>query len=378
MGVGLLLVGAVLVAVGVLPPASVVAVAERVWPILLFVVAITIVAELCADAGVFDAIAHRIARLGRGRTWLLWLLVVVVAVATTAFLSLDTTAVLLTPVVIVLARHVGVSPVPFALTTVWLANTGSLLLPVSNLTNLLAVERLGVENPVEFLSLLALPAVVAIVVPVAAVALLFRRDLARPFHPEEPVGPPDRVLFRFGVATLAILLPLLVSGLPVWLPACGAAALLVVVFAVRRRTALSVRLVPWQLVLFASGLFVVVEAAHSAGLTAVLSAVAGSGEGPLELVRLAGSAALGANAINNLPAYLAFEPAAGSPLRMAALLIGVNAGSLITPWASLATMLWHTRSAALGVSIPWGRYALLGLIVAPVTVVCSTLTLAIH
>jgi Na+/H+ antiporter NhaD/arsenite permease-like protein len=139
-----------------------------------------------------------------------------------------------------------------------------------------------------------------------------------------------------------------------------------------------VRLVPWQLVLFASGLFVVVEAAHSVGLTAVLAPVAGSGEGPLELVLLAGSAVLGANAINNLPAFLAFEPVADSPARMAALLIGVNAGSLVTPWASLATMLWHARSAALGVTIPWGRYALLGLVVAPLTVVAATLTLTLH
>lgn len=378
MGAGLLAVGGLLVAVGVLPVASLVAVAERVWPILLFVVAITIVAELCAEAGVFDAIAHRIARLGRGSTWLLWLLVVLVAVLTTAFLSLDTTAVLLTPVVIVLARHVGVSPVPFALTTVWLANTGSLFLPVSNLTNLLALDALGFDSVLDFLSLLVLPAIVAIVVPVVAVAVLFRRDLSSPFHPEEPVAPPDRVLFRFGVATLAILLPLLVSGLPVWLPACGAALLLVAAFALRRRASLTVGLVPWQLVLFASGLFVVVEAAHSMGLAAVLATVAGSGEGPFDLVRLAGAAALGANAINNLPAYLAFEPVADSPLRMAALLIGVNAGSLVTPWASLATMLWHARSAALGVSIPWGRYAILGLVVAPLTVVAATLTLTLH
>lgn len=378
MGAGLLAVGGLLVAVGVLPVASLVAVAERVWPILLFVVAITIVAELCAEAGVFDAIAHRIARLGRGSTWLLWLFVVLVAVLTTAFLSLDTTAVLLTPVVIVLARHVGVSPVPFALTTVWLANTGSLFLPVSNLTNLLALDALGFDSVLDFLSLFVLPAMVAIVVPVVAVAVLFRRDLSSPFHPEEPVAPPDRVLFRFGVATLAILLPLLVSGLPVWLPACGAALLLVAAFAVRRRASLTVGLVPWQLVLFASGLFVVVEAAHSMGLAAVLATVAGSGEGPLDLVRLAGAAALGANAINNLPAYLAFEPVADSPLRMAALLIGVNAGSLVTPWASLATMLWHARSAALGVSIPWGRYAILGLVVAPLTVVAATLTLTLH
>lgn len=371
------MVGAVLVATGVLPWAAVGDIAERVWPILLFVVAITVVAELCALAGVFDVIAHRVARVARGRTGILWLLVILVAVAATVFLSLDTTAVLLTPVVIVLARHVGISPLLFALTTVWLANTGSLLLPVSNLTNLLALDALGDPGVAGFVGLMLLPAVVGVVVPVGVLGIVFRHDLRGRFP--EVVGdePTDPVLVRFGVATLAVLLPLLVSGLPVWLPACGAATLLVIVFAIRRRDALRVSLLPWQLVVFASGLFLVVEAAQSAGLAALLQSVAGSGESPLDLLRLSGSAALGANAINNLPAYLAFEPLADSPARMAALLVGVNAGSLVTPWASLATMLWHERAAALGVRVRWGWYAALGLVAAPLTVVLATLTLAL-
>jgi arsenical pump membrane protein len=69
VGAVLLAVGVVLVATGVLPLADAEAVALRVWPILLFVVAITVVAELCAEAGVFDTIAHRAAALGRGRAW---------------------------------------------------------------------------------------------------------------------------------------------------------------------------------------------------------------------------------------------------------------------------------------------------------------------
>ena len=128
LGAALLVAGGVAIATGILPPEAALAVGQRVWPILLFAVAVTIVAELAAEAGLFAAIAERLARLGRGRAWMLWLLVVLLAVASTIFLSLDTTAVLLTPVVILLARHNGLPPLPFALTTVWLANTASLLL----------------------------------------------------------------------------------------------------------------------------------------------------------------------------------------------------------------------------------------------------------
>ena len=116
--------------------------ASRVLPVLAFLVAITVVAEIADLAGVFDVAAHWASRAGRHRIWALWLLIVAIACACTIVLSLDTTAVLLTPVAITVARQVGVPPLPFAMTTLWLANTASLLLPVSNLTNLLALHHM--------------------------------------------------------------------------------------------------------------------------------------------------------------------------------------------------------------------------------------------
>ncbi len=72
------------------------------------------------------------------------------------------------------------------------------------------------------------------------------------------------------------------------------------------------------------------EALHANGLTALLAGVAGTGESLPALLQLAGLGAGAANAVNNLPAYLALEPVAGSPARLAALLIGVNLGPLVT------------------------------------------------
>lgn len=377
LGAVLLVVGGIAIATGILPPDAALAVADRVWPVLLFAVAVTVVAELAAEAGVFAAIAERLARFGLRRAWMLWLLVVLLAVASTIFLSLDTTAVLLTPVVVLLARHNGLPPLPFALTTVWLANCASLLLPVSNLTNLLAEHALGFSDPGRFAALMAAPAIVAIVVPCIAIAVVTRSTLAMRYEPAAAPPVADRPLFVVSAVVVAALLPLLVSGMPVWIPACVAAAVLVVAFAIRRRPALRFGLIPWQLVLFASGLFLVVEAGHEVGLTALLSGVAGGGEDPLALLRLAFTGLIGANGIDNLPAYLALEPVAASPTRIAALLIGVNAGPLVTPWASLATLLWHQRLVTLGVELRWSRYMLLGLVVAPVTVALATLALAL-
>jgi arsenical pump membrane protein len=368
IGVVLLVVGAVAVATGALPLDDLGVLYERVWPILLFVVAITVVTELASEAGLFTWIAERAAGLGRGRTWALWLATVVLACLCTIFLSLDTTAVLLTPVVVVLARHCGLPPLPFALTTVWLANTASLLLPVSNLTNLLAEHELGGLGPAGFAALTVAPALVAIAVPVLAILVIHRKDLFTRYEVGPPTAPTDRVLLVGSAVVVGLLVPALVSGVEVWIPALAAAVVLAILTAVRRPRVLRLGLLPWQLVVFASGLFIVMEAAQSLGLTAVMAAISGQGQDAAALFRLAGVATLSANAVDNLPAYLALEPVAGSPERLVAILVGVNAGPLITPWASLATLLWHERLVSMGVHIRWSRYMLLGLVVAPLTV----------
>jgi arsenical pump membrane protein len=376
LGAGFLVLGAVLVLVGVLPVHQALALGERVWPILLFVVSITVVTELAAEAGLFTMVAEQLARRGLNRAWLLWLFVVVLAALSTIFLSLDTTAVLLTPVVIMVARHVGLPVMPFALSTVWLANSASLLLPVSNLTNLLAAGQLPSYTPLRFAALMAAPALVSIVVPCILLFLIYRRPLLARYELPDRMVPDDRVLLWASSAVVVAILPLLVSGIPVWMPALAGAVTLTVIFAVRRRSVLRFSLVPWQLVLFVCGLFLVIGAASALGLGSVLDTVAGGGAGPVALLRLAGIGAASANLVDNLPAYLALESTAGSPLRIAALLIGVNAGPLITPWASLATLLWAERLRGLGVSVSWGRFALLGLLVVPLTVGLAALALS--
>ncbi|NYD67616.1 SLC13 family permease [Agromyces atrinae] len=373
----LFLVGLVAIATGALPLPAVGELAERVVPILVFVVAITIVAELAAEAGVFRALAEWLADVARGRGWLLWVLVVVLATLSTVFLSLDTTAVLLTPIVIALAQHARISPIPLALTTVWLANTGSLLLPVSNLTNLLAAHELGGMTPLAFAAITWAPALVAVVVPAAVIFATRPRQIVARYTPEHATPVADRTLFLISAIVVALLIPAFVSGVEVWIPASIAAVILIGVFAVRKRSVLEFRLVPWQLVVFAGGLFLVMEAAHSIGATDVLAAVAGTGRSPLDLLQLAGAGATSANLINNLPAYLALEPFAGDPVRLVALLIGVNAGAIITPWGSLATLLWHERLVAMGVEISWVKFMLLGLVAAPLTVVAAVLALSL-
>jgi arsenical pump membrane protein len=364
---------------GALGPSQALAVLERIAPVLVFLVAVTVIAGLADAAGVFDVAAREAARLGRGRTWRLWLLVVTLATALTVVLSLDTCAVLLTPVVLAMARQLNIPPKLFAFTTVWLAGTTSLLLPVSNLTNLLALHRLdqlglGLQD---YLGLSWRPAVAALAVTVAVLALLFRRDLSGQYAVPATPGIDDRVLF-WGCAGVCLALgPAFVTGVQVAWPASVGAIVVVVLFAVRRRSRLRWSLVPWRLVPTVVGLFLVVAALTAHGLQGLLDGVAGSAAGGLAGdLRLTGTAALGANAVDNLPAYLATEPvAAAQGQGMMLLLIGVNCGCLLTLWGSLATLLWRDRCKAAGVHISWWSFLWRGLLLTPVVLVAAVLAL---
>lgn len=366
--------GLAALAVGALPIPAFGELAGRTIPILAFVLAMSLVTELVDEAGLFRVVTDRLAAMGRGRVFTLWLLVVAVATVATVFLSLDTTAVLVTPVVVLLAVHARIPPLPFALTSIWLANTASLLLPVSNLTNLLAQDRLGL-TPWRFAGLVWAPAVVGLLVPLILLWLAFRRDLRGSYGPQPAHPVRDRTLLKASAVTLLVLLPALVSGLPVQYPALAAAAVLLAVFLRRRPSVLRWSMVPWRPLMLTVGLFMLMETLHAHGLTTLLAGIAGSGDGLPALLQLAGLGAGAANAANNLPAYLALEPVAGSPARLAALLIGVNLGPLVSPWASLATLLWHERLRVLNVPVRWGGFAVAGLVAVVLTVPLAVLAL---
>jgi arsenical pump membrane protein len=135
-------------------------------------------------------------------------------------------------------------------------------------------------------------------------------------------------------------------------------------------------MVPWQMLLVVAGLFVVVETLHVRGLGDLLVAAAPSGDGTGALLGVAGIAAGTANLINNLPAYLVLEPVAGDDVRrLAAVLIGTGVGPLLTPWASLATLLWWQRCRQAMVHVPGRALIAQGAWLAPLCVVAAVLAL---
>ena len=151
----------VVVAAGAISGHAALAEARRLGPVIGFLAAVLVLAQMCDDEGLFRWCGAWMAQLSSGRPRRLLVLVFAVAAVTTAVLSLDATVVLLTPVVFATAARLGARPRPYVYACTHLANSASLLLPVSNLTNLLAFAASGLAFP-RFAALMALPWAAAI------------------------------------------------------------------------------------------------------------------------------------------------------------------------------------------------------------------------
>lgn len=347
---------------------------ERVVPILYFLVCLTVVAELADRMGLFEVLGRAASRISGGRVWQLWLIIAGVSVATTAVLSLDTTAVLVTPVALALIRRHRLPPSLFAWTTIWTANCASLLLPVANLTNLLALSHpQPTITAADWWPRVGPVGVICALVPLLVLAVRHRHLLASDLHHPEPQQGQDRVQVVAAGLVCTGLAVAFIAGAPITTAAGLGALILCLVCGWRRPAALELRILPWRTVLAVSVLFAVVTVLHDLGLTAWLVQVTGTGDGRGDHLRLAGTALLASNMINNLPAYLLLEPTAETAGRMIALLVGVNAGPLITPWASVATLLWANRCRAAGVPVVWRSLSGWGAFCAVLTVGAAVL-----
>ncbi len=347
-------------------------------PVVGFLAAVLVLARLCDDEGLFHATGVLMARATSGGQNRLLLSVFGVSAAVTAILSLDATVVLLTPVVLATARTLAVPARPHAYATAHLSNSASLLLPVSNLTNLLAFSAAGVTF-LHFAALMSLPWLAAIAVEYVLLRLLFRSDLAvepQP-APREPVELPLFALVTVGLTLVGFAVTSLVGLSPAWAALAGAVALGVRGLATRRtcvrRIAVAIDL---PFLAFVLCLGVVVAAVMRNGLEPAMHRVLPDGQGLLALLGIAAVAAVLSNIVNNLPAVLVLLPLAApvGPAAVLAVLIGVNIGPNLTYVGSLANLLWRSVVRR-DMNPSFAEFSRIGLVTTPLTLVAAVVAL---
>ena len=344
----------VIVVVAVLAPAAARAAASQVYAPFVLVAGLLLVGLVADGDGLFALVGHRLAGLAPNGG-VLFVGTAVVAALVTAVLNLDTSVVFLTPVVVYAARSRGVGEVPFVVACLLLANAGSLLLPGSNLTNLIVLGPLHLSGG-QFLHRMLLPWVAAVVVTTAVIGTAEHRTLRTS---SGPAGRPEPAVVGVGlvavVVVTALVLVLRSPALPV--AAVGVMAVGLRIRIGREDVAHVERVlgVPVLVALF--------------GLAVGLGTLGRTWSGPAALLAHldAGGTAVVAAAtsvlVNNLPAAALL--AARTPPHPFALLIGLDVGPNLFVTGSLAWVLWWRTVRDLGGTPPMARAVVLGLVSVP-------------
>jgi arsenical pump membrane protein len=329
--------------------------AEQAWPPFVLVTGLLLIGAVVEADGLFAAVGLRIERIGGGPVTLLASLLGLEAVVT-AVLNLDTAVVFLTPIILHAARQRGCDERPFLYGALFVANGASLLLPGSNLTNLivLAHERFSGSD---FARAMVLPWLIVVVATIGFVAVVYRPRFEN--GTLEPI-PPFHIGLGFAatIAATGLILALHNAAVPVLVVG------IVVVAICHVRPTLDLHIL---VSLFA--------------LAVALGTLARRWDGPASLVGQLGGVgaavvgALGSVLVNNLPAATLLS--AQKPPHPLPLLIGLNLGPNLAFTGSLSAYLWYRSARAAGVQPSLKQLSLLGLALVPLTITAALLALRI-
>ncbi len=345
------------------------AAADQTWPPFALVAGLLMIGVVAHADGLFAASADRASRL-RAHPVVLLIAMLGVVAAVTAVLNLDTSVAFLTPVLVLAARSRGLDEEPFLYGTLLMSNAASLLLPGSNLTNLLVLSHEHIRGGV--FAARMLPAWIASVVVTALfTVVVFRRSLRSDQWSAETqtaTGTP-RVSWSSAAVVIAVVVMVVV---PSPAPPVLVVGVTVAAIAVGRRlisaTAVMEAVDPGALV----GVF---------ALAVVLGVVAREWSGPAHLAATAGRTetailgALVAIAVNNLPAAVLL--ASRAPLHPRALLLGLNLGPNLAVTGSLSALIWFRSARAIGAAPSAVRLTRLGVILVPLTIAAAMTALSV-
>lgn len=405
-----------------------------VWNATLAFVAIVLISLILDESGFFEWAALHVARWGRGRGRLLFVLIVLLGAAIAAVFANDGAALILTPIVIQMLRALNFSAkasLGFILATGFIADAGSLPLVVSNLVNIVSADFFDIDFARYAL----------VMVPVGAVAVLaslgvlfayFGRSIPKRYDVDALARPAsaisDPLVFRTGWIVLAFLLVGYFAADPLHVPlsvVAGIGAVALVSVAARQPAFLFTRVraeerelvpagsvatgdsldagdrpsrrripvlkvirdAPWQIVLFSIGMYLVVYGLRNQGLTDELAGVFsffGDRGTVITALGVGTVIAVLASLMNNMPtvliAALAISAAGATGLTQETMIyanvIGSDLGPKITPIGSLATLLWLHVLDRKGIHIGWGRYFRTGIVLTLPVLVITLLALA--
>ena len=362
---------------------DVLVVTDIVWDATLAFIGIIILSMVLDEIGFFEWCAIKMAKLSRGNGHLMFVYTLLLGAFVSALFANDGAALILTPILLAKMRILQLNAktiIAFLLAGGFISDSASLPFVFSNLTNIVTANYFEIGF-FEYLSNMLIPFFVSTLVSILVLWLILKNDIPKQIDITLLKNPDDvlknKMLFKFSWIFLGLLLAGYFIGdaydLPISLFALGGALIFLAIASYTKsaRAWLTIKTAPWQVVWFSIGLYIVVYGLKNAGLTDYLAGVLQFLNTQGDAIAIIGTgfiAAFLSAFMNNMPTVMIMDISLANISNEAlayANIIGCNLGPKMTPFGSLATLLWLHVLSQKGVKIGFWEYSKFGLIVTP-------------
>ncbi|AGR78118.1 arsenical pump membrane protein [Aliarcobacter butzleri 7h1h] len=368
---------------GVVSINDVLDVTNIVWDATLAFIGIIILSLVLDEIGFFEWCALKMAKFSKGSGIRMFIYSILLGSFVSALFANDGAALILTPILLAKMRVLQLSTktiVAFLLAGGFISDSASLPFVFSNLTNIVTANYFNIGFMDYFLNMIV-PFIVSVIASIVFLWLILRKDIPKRVDIRLLKEPKSVIknmnLFYFSWFFLAFLLSAYALGdiykLPISFFALGGALVLLIIASLTKSVNAKniIKEAPWQIVWFSIGLYIVVYGLKNAGLTEYLTTILNylvlQGD-TIAIISTGFISAILSAVMNNLPTIMIMDIALKDIPNEAlayANIIGCNLGPKMTPFGSLATLLWLHVLAKKGIKISFWEYSKFGLIITP-------------
>ncbi|MDN5100701.1 arsenic transporter [Aliarcobacter butzleri] len=368
---------------GVVSINDVLDVTNIVWDATLAFIGIIILSLVLDEIGFFEWCALKMAKFSKGSGIRMFVYSILLGSFVSALFANDGAALILTPILLAKMRVLQLSTktiIAFLLAGGFISDSASLPFVFSNLTNIVTANYFNIGFVDYFLNMI-IPFIVSVIASIVFLWLILRKDIPKKVDVRLLKEPKSVIknmnLFYFSWFFLAFLLSAYALGdiykLPISFFALGGALVLLIIASLTKSVNAKniIKEAPWQIVWFSIGLYIVVYGLKNAGLTEYLTTILNylvlKGD-TIAIISTGFISAILSAVMNNLPTIMIMDISLKDIPNEAlayANIIGCNLGPKMTPFGSLATLLWLHVLAKKGIKISFWEYSKFGLIITP-------------